>query len=132
MRPWTCCGKRPYWMFWLVSDINARRAEILRRSRAAAVSLGKRTNTKGLGSDGDRYFIYQLLITKPDAVFRIFYIKNNDNLRIRLTVLSQGHHVSYSVADFRGDNGTWHHTGHNETLLTALREMMVLEDLADV
>jgi len=109
--------------------------EIIWRAKLSAELYG---NCVVSQSDGEadpekaNFEIYSLRLVKPDSHYRIFWVKSAENLRIRLTVPSMGHIGSFSIVDTHVGRETWHHTDHNNELLTELQRLMVLDDLAGI
>ncbi|MGE3483431.1 MAG: hypothetical protein AB7L09_01740 [Nitrospira sp.] len=105
--------------------------EIIDRAKRATVLYGRQITPEnrevGRG-------IYSLIIDDGETRVWLIWVEFNKNLRIRATLRSLGHLGSKSVLDFYEDRGinVWNYEGSNEMILTALRKMMLLEDIADV
>jgi len=127
--------------------------EIIRRAKFAAKHMGNCVGGTPTGETMTETPIWSLAIEVPDARVTILWIEGYGNLRIRASLHSFGHWGSVSVLDLHekgkaGYKETWHNPSrsaqahlkpkiHHYTqlrvaLCKALRDMMVLEDLADV
>ena len=127
--------------------------EIIRRAKYAAEHMGNRIGgTLDVSSPNEKP-IWSLPIEIPDASVKIFWLPTHGNMRIRASIHSFGHWGSISVLDLHeqgkpGSKETWHNPPRSVqahlkpkihdycrlrvAIRDALRDMMVLEDLASV
>ena len=110
--------------------------EIIRRAKAAALRHGKpRPKYKNTKEPGKTPFVYSLpLQTLRRNKLSIFWMPYQRNLRIRLSITELGHLGSRCVLDLHENRETeiWHYPDSNDEILSALRNLMLLDDLADV
>ena len=105
-----------------MSDADVK-AEIIRRAKQAVVSYGKIHPT----SESN----YSLKLSNPKlGNLRIYWMADWRNLRIRCSAPGLGKGVLDLYENTK--KTFWRYTERNNEILAALRELMVLDDLADV